>query len=250
MSATDPIKPLVIDPPERANSALVFLHGFGDRGDSPLLVFVALPDTLTLESFTGYQNLADQIHKAGKLQAMRFVFPTASFRQDEGERAWYPLKSVHMDDDTLGDLEDYREAVHIAEDLIRKQEKAGIPRSRIVLGGFSQGSAVTFLWSILNQNQPQERIAGLVCIAGYVPMRGKFKDIVESDRALLADQPLVIIHGQQDSMLPLWVARKGIPVLEELGFEVNWAEVAGMQHNVPGQAIRILCRFLESVLEQ
>lgn len=241
------IPPVIIESPEKADSAVVFLHGFGDEGSSArqccframwLLIFLA----------AGYQNLAEQIHKAGKLQTTRFIYPTAPYSHNEGERAWYPLKTGHMDEDVHGDLEDYMPAVKTADDLIAEQESAGISRSRIFLGGFSQGSAVTHLWSILKQEKSTKRIAGLLSVAGYMPMRGKFKELAQSDAKVIRNQPFVVIHGQQDTMLPLWVAQKGIPILEDLGFEVNWAVIPDMRHDIPGKALGMVCQFIESVL--
>lgn len=109
---------------------------------------------------------------------------------------------------------------------------------------------MTSLWGILRQKRKEDRIAGLVLTAGYVPLRGRYKDIVESDPECIKDQPLLILHGDADTLLPLWVAMKGKPVLEKVGFEVNYVTIPEMRHDVPGRAIGYLCMFLESVLAE
>ena len=126
----------------------------------------------------------------------------------------------------------------------------GIPRSRIVLGGFSQGSAITILWGLLNQRNEENKLAALAMVAGYVPLRGSLERLIKSDKQAIKDQPIVVIHGQDDSLIPMWVAQKGIKLLEELGFEVNWAAVKGLGHSTNGEALGMLCQFLESVLNE
>lgn len=183
---------------------------------------------------------------------MRFVFPTAPFNKDASERAWYPPVSPHFEDESgnADDLKDYLSAIEIAEALVKHEVDSGIPRSRIVLGGFSQGGAVTVLWALLNQRTQEEKLAGLVSFASYVPMRGTLDQILKSDKAVIKDQPIVVIHGQEDTLIPLWVAQKGIAKLEKLGFEVNWAALPGMRHNTTGQSLGMLCQFLESVFNE
>lgn len=174
--------------------------------------------------------------------------------KDAGERAWYMPIPV-QDADAEGDLTQYEPAIDLADKLIQEQIDSGISRNRIILGGFSQGSAVTALWSITKQkeeNAVRKRIAGLVMIAGYVPMRAKFDKVTveQGTRATIKDQPLLVIHGQEDTLIPPWVMQKGLPVLQEAGFEVNWALLPEMRHNVPGAALGALCTFLQSVLEE
>lgn len=79
-------------------------------------------------------------------------------------------------------------------------------------------------------------------------MRGSIDRLIKSDKSVIKDQPIVVIHGQEDTLIPLWVAQNGITKLEELGFEVNWAALPGMRHNTTGQSLGMLCQFLESVL--
>jgi predicted esterase len=197
--------------------------------------------------FNSYSNLAEQIQKAGLLPRTRFIFPSADFNKDAGERAWYIPIPV-QDQDTHGSLNAYEPSIDIAESLIQEQVKSGISRNRIVLGGFSQGSAITSLWAITKQKSEKDRIAGLVMIAGYVPMRGKFEELItEEARKAIKDEPLLIIHGQDDTLVAPWVMKEGVPVLEKAGFGVDWALLPNMRHNITGQAIGGLCSFLRDV---
>lgn len=88
-----------------------------------------------------------------------------------------------------------------------------------------------------------------MCVGGYIPFIGKMDDIITSEKEVLKDQPVLILHGQNDTLVPPWVALKAPPLLESVGYEVNYAMIPGMQHNMTGQTVGALCMFLESVLE-
>lgn len=198
---------------------------------------------------SSYQNLADQIHKAGRLPTTRFIFPSAESNKDAGERAWYIPVPV-QDSDPQGDLSSYEPAINTADELIKEQEQSGIPRSRIVLGGFSQGSAITALWSITRQKTSSDRIAGLALVAGYVPMRAQFDDLIQqANRETIKDQPMLVVHGQDDTLIQPWVMKEGIPVLEKAGFDVTWALLPDMRHNVTGHCLAGLCKFLQDMFK-
>lgn len=153
-----------------------------------------------------------------------------------------------QDSDPQGDLSSYEPAIDIADSLIKEQEQSGIPRSRIVLGGFSQGSAVTALWSITRQKTTSDKIAGLALVAGYVPMRAKFDNLIQdANRDHIKDQPMVVVHGQDDTLIQPWVMQEGVPILEKAGFDLSWALLPEMRHNVTGQCIAGLCKFLEDM---
>lgn len=57
--------------------------------------------------------------------------------------------------------------------LIEKEVSAGIPPERIVLGGFSQGAAMTLLTGLTNER----RLGGLAVLSGKLPLKGKFKSV-------------------------------------------------------------------------
>jgi len=55
--------------------------------------------------------------------------------------------------------------------FIQEEVKKGIPRSRIIVGGFSQGGA-TALYSLLAF--PQEPVAGIVALSSWLPLHKHF----------------------------------------------------------------------------
>ena len=58
-------------------------------------------------------------------------------------------------------------------EIISEEVDNGIPASRIVLGGFSQGGAMSLLTGLTSER----KLAGLAVLSGWVPLREKFKAV-------------------------------------------------------------------------
>lgn len=81
-------------------------------------------------------------------------------------------------------------------------------------------------------------------------MRAQFDDLIqEANRETIRDQPMLVVHGQDDTLIQPWVMKEGIPVLEKAGFDVTWALLPDMRHNVTGHCLAGLCKFLQDMFE-
>jgi poly(3-hydroxybutyrate) depolymerase len=65
------------------------------------------------------------------------------------------------------------QTVHSLNQLITAEVDAGIPANRIVLGGFSQGAAMTVLTGLT----AERKLAGLAVLSGWLPLREKIKAV-------------------------------------------------------------------------
>jgi predicted esterase len=63
--------------------------------------------------------------------------------------------------------------VHSLNQLITTEVDNTIPESRIVLGGFSQGGAM----SLLTGFTTDRRLAGVAVLSGWLPLRAKFASV-------------------------------------------------------------------------
>jgi lysophospholipase-1 len=57
--------------------------------------------------------------------------------------------------------------------LISAEIESGINPERIVIGGFSQGAAISVLTAITNER----KLAGAACLSGWVLLRHKIKTV-------------------------------------------------------------------------
>lgn len=173
--------------------------------------------------------------------AIRFVFPHAPVRAvtiNNGVRmrAWYDI--VDMDLARRADASGVDESVAQVEALIAREVERGVPASRIVLAGFSQGGAVT-LAAGLRRAEP---LAGLVALSTYLPMAQRL--LGEATVAARA-QPVFMAHGTQDPVVPFAAGQRSAQALRDLGLDVDW-HAYPMAHAVCPEEIADLGLWLES----
>lgn len=204
-------------------SSIIVLHGLGADGND----FVPIAQELRLES----------------VGPVRFVFPHAPLRPvtingGMTMRAWYDLldASLVRREDEAG----LRASRLDIEALIAQERARGIPASRIVLAGFSQGCAMTLLTGLRHA----ERLAGLVGMSGYLPLADT--SAAERSAASMA-LPVFLAHGRGDAVVPLARATAARDTLQALGCVVDWHEYP-MAHSVCPQEVADLNRWLLKVL--
>jgi predicted esterase len=66
-----------------------------------------------------------------------------------------------------------RETVSSLNQVIKSEMDSGIPSSRIILGGFSQGGAMALLTGMTRE----AKLAGVAVLSGWLPLRTKFKEV-------------------------------------------------------------------------
>ena len=213
-----------IETAPQPTASIVILHGLGADGND----FVPVAHELDLAA----------------VGPVRFVFPTAPTRPvtiNGGYvmRAWYDilgLDSHQQREDEAG----LRQSQALVDGLIAKEKARGIPASRIVLAGFSQGCAMTLMTGLRHH----ERLAGLVGLSGYLPLAAK----AEAERhAANRDVPIFLAHGTADPVIPIARARQSRDVLSAMGHAAEWHEYP-MPHSVCAEEIRDLNRWLLGVL--
>ncbi|TDK22724.1 carboxylesterase [Luteimonas aestuarii] len=171
--------------------------------------------------------------------AIRFVFPHAPVRAvtiNNGMRmrAWYDIRDFDLAN--RADEQGVMESVAQVEALIAREQARGVPASRIVLAGFSQGGAIA-LAAGLRRTEP---LAGLVGLSTYLPA-------AQSAAAALADgataQPVFMAHGSQDPVVPLAAGEQSAALLQRLGFEVAFHRYP-MPHSVCAEEVAALGDWL------
>lgn len=207
-------------PPE---AVVIWLHGMGvDNTD-----FAPFPDEIL--DFGG--------------PVCRFMLPNAPVREISAHpgyplRAWYDVRSDKIDDneDRLG-IRETAAKIHL---LIKEVEKAGIPRNRIFLGGFSQGAA-SALYAGLREEEP---IAGIIALSGYLPLAGSlFAEITDAGR----QTPVFMAHGLFDSVISPLTAQRSAQVIKELNPTFRWHPF-DMDHEICQEELASLSQFIRAQL--
>ena len=171
--------------------------------------------------------------------ALRFVFPHAPVRpvtinNRVPMRAWYDI--VDTDLANRADEAGVAESMQQVEALVAREGDRGVPRSRVVLAGFSQGGAVALAAGL----RSAEPLGGLVALSTYVPSAHTARDVLAAGAAR---QPVFMAHGSQDPVVPFKAGQQSAALLRELGFDVDW-HAYPMPHSVCAEEIRDLGDWL------
>jgi phospholipase/carboxylesterase len=119
-------------------------------------------------------------------------------------------------------------------------EALGVPRGRTVLGGFSQGTAMTYATAFA---KGRERPAGIVAMSGFVPG----VDGLEIDLSDVGGYPVAIAHGSQDPVISVRFGRDARARFEAAGADVLWRE-SPMAHTIDPRFVSDLVRWLPRVV--
>jgi phospholipase/carboxylesterase len=217
------LETIAIDTAPNPGACLIVLHGLGADGND----FVPFVEELDL----------------GTVGPVRFVFPHAPMRPvtiNAGYvmRAWYDI--VGNDPVRREDEAGLRASQTEIEALIQREVAGGIPASRIVLAGFSQGCALALLTGLRHR----ERLAGIAGLSGYLPLAAT---TAAERSAANRDLPIFLAHGRFDPVIPFESAVASRDALRSLGHPVEWHEYP-MQHAVCAQEAADLERWLLQVL--
>ncbi len=218
-----PLETIEVETSPKPNAAVIWLHGLGADGHD-------------------FEPVVPEIVR-GKERAWRFVFPHAPHRPvtingGMSMRAWYDIAG--LDRTAAEDAVGFRETDAHVRQLIGSEIARGIPASRVVLAGFSQGGAV----SLYTATRYEERLAGVMALSCYLP----FASSLSAERAP-ANQgtPIFMAHGLSDPMLPIGMGLSSRDFLKKLGYAVEWHQYP-MAHSVCQAEIADIREFLFRVL--
>ena len=131
-------------------------------------------------------------------------------------------------------LPSYRQASAF---LDRLASETGIPPERTLLGGFSQGSMMSYA---LGLGADRPRPAGLIALSGFVPTVEGLE--LDFNRPL---PPIAIGHGTFDPVIGVEWGRRAKELLEQAGAEVVYRE-SPLPHTVDPAFLRELRPWLRA----
>ena len=217
---TKPLETIEIATGPAPSASVIWMHGLGADGND----FAPLADEIELPI------------------GVRYIFPHApmmpvSINGGYVMRAWYDISDAAIRREDEAGVRASQAAI---EQLIAAEVARGIPASRIVLAGFSQGGAVAFQTGL---RHPQ-RLAGIMALSTYLPLAGT----VEDERsAANRDLPVFMAHGSVDPVISISRAQQSRKMLEALGYPLEWHEYP-MPHSVCPQEITDISDWLVRTL--
>jgi phospholipase/carboxylesterase len=206
-----------IEPAASAAGSVVWLHGLGASGHD-------------------FEDIVPMLERPD----VRFVFPHAPSRPVTINMglimpAWYDIAS-------LDERRSHANARHVAESseqvaaLLEREQERGVPSSRIVLAGFSQGGAIALHLG----TRYAKPLLGILVLSAYE----LFPD-ARADEASSANRttPMLFCHGTHDPMVPLARGREAYAAHRSTEREAEWHEFP-MAHQVCLPEIEVIRDWL------
>ncbi|MBW4050936.1 MAG: carboxylesterase [Proteobacteria bacterium] len=207
----------------RPTACIVWLHGVGADGHQ-------------------FEPLASQL-ACPSSPALRFVIPHAPWRRitlcnGERMRGWYDLRNV--DRQLQQDEEAIRASCAAVGALLRRECERGIPSRRIVLGGFSQGAAMSLF---IGPRFPA-KLAGVIALSGYRLIASSFQ---AERQACNADTPFFLAHGTGDPVIAARDGELARDMLRAQGYGVEWRTYP-IGHEISTEELAAVAAFLARIL--
>ncbi|KAI1212565.1 Phospholipase/carboxylesterase [Annulohypoxylon truncatum] len=207
--------PLLFPAAAKHTATVIFVHGLGDTG-------------------YGWASAVENWRRRQRLDEVKFILPHAPripVTAAEGMLmpGWYDIFALSGKTDDLRKDQDER-GILLSRDyfngLIQSEIDSGIPANRIVLGGFSQGGAISLFTGLTSKY----KLAGIVALSSYLLLDGKFSDFVkENDNN--HKTPILMCHGDEDQVVPTNFGKVSYELLKTRGFDVTMKIYPGMAHS-------------------
>jgi phospholipase/carboxylesterase len=210
-----------VEPQQKATASVIWLHGLGADGNDfvPIIPELKLPESLQV----------------------RFVFPNApsipiTINAGHIMPAWYDI--IEIDIERKVDNSQLLASAEQIKLLIDREIDRGIPSSKIVLAGFSQGGAVSYQ-TALTYMQP---LAGLLCLSTYFATHAIITPNIANKQL-----PIQIMHGSRDPMVPIAQGEKAHQLLTTMGYKTEY-KTYPMEHSVCPDEITDIAHWLVKIL--
>ncbi|NXY89479.1 LYPA1 thioesterase, partial [Alcedo cyanopectus] len=216
--------PAIVPAARKATAAVIFLHGLGDTGHG------------WSEALAGIKS-----------PHVKYICPHApvmpvSLNMNMAMPSWFDI--IGLSPDSQEDEAGIKQAAENVKALIDQEVKNGIPSNRIILGGFSQGGALS-LYTALTTHQ---KLAGVVALSCWLPLRASFPQGPIS--GVNKEIAVLQCHGDCDPLVPLMF---GSLTVEKLKSMVNPANVtfrtySGMMHSSCIEEMMDIKQFIDKHL--
>ncbi|KAH7238655.1 Phospholipase/carboxylesterase/thioesterase [Fusarium tricinctum] len=222
------IAPLVFPAASRHTATVIFVHGLGDTGN-------------------GWASAVENWRRREKLSEVKFILPHApeipiSVNMGMRMPGWFDIVNV----DSIirnEDAEGIKRSQKYFHDMIQEEVNAGIAPERIVLGGFSQGGAMSLLAGLTCTN----KLGGIIGLSSWLVLSKTFADMVKPTDAN-RQTPVMMFHGEADPIVPCQRGKLSADLLKGLGYDVKWKTYPGMQHSACIEELDEVEAFLQKQL--
>uniref|UniRef100_A0A671L446 palmitoyl-protein hydrolase n=1 Tax=Sinocyclocheilus anshuiensis TaxID=1608454 RepID=A0A671L446_9TELE len=206
---------------EKETAVVIFLHGLGDTGHG-------WADTMTSIRLPYIKYICPHAPRIPVTLNMKMTMPSCC----------YMLKFDYVA------LSIDHSFSSIVKAIIDHEVKNGIPSSRIILGGFSQGGALSLYTSLTSQ----QHLAGVVGLSCWLPLHKTFPQAASGSGN--KDTPILQCHGEMDPMIPVQFGAMTAEKLKTIisPQNVTFRTYPGLMHSSCPQEMSAVKEFIEKQL--
>ncbi|KAM9415178.1 acyl-protein thioesterase 2-like isoform 4-T6 [Salvelinus alpinus] len=209
---------------EKETAAVIFLHGLGDSGHG-------WADAMTAIRLPHVKYICPHAPRIPVTLNMKMTMPS-----------WFDL--MGLSPDSPEDEAGIKRAAENIKAIIDHEAKNGIPANRVLLGGFSQGGALSLYTALTCQQQ----LAGVVALSCWLPLHKSFPQAASASGN--RDMAILQCHGEMDPMIPV---QFGAMTAEKLKVIVNPQKITfrtypGLMHSSCPQEMAAVKEFIEKQL--
>lgn len=208
---------VVIEASAKHTATVIFFHGLGDTGH-------------------GWASSLAEI-KPAFVKLVCPTAPTIPVTLNSGFRmpAWFDLKGLDL---SAGeDTEGIQRAAATVQSLIEDEIKAGIPSNRVLIGGFSQGGALSLFSSLSTKHN----LAGVVALSCWLPLRDSFPAKIAGN----TETPILMCHGDSDPVVPHRWGQESAGLLKKFNKSVDFRSYKNMAHSSCDKEMMDVKAFIE-----
>lgn len=203
----------------KADSAVVFLHGYGADGADLLGIGEVLADHLPHTAF-----YAPNAPERSAMNPMGYQ--------------WFPIP--RMD----GSTEAQREAsMQVSLGLVNAYldkvlAETGVPADKLALIGFSQGT-------MMSLHVAPRRAEKLACVVGFSGLLMAPEKLAEE---IVTKPPVLLVHGEADPVVPFENMAKAAEGLDAAGIEVRVLACPHVPHSISPEGLGAALQMLKMSL--
>ena len=219
---SDSLPALVIEPEQKANASIIWLHGLGADGHD----FEPIVPNLVLKEGCNPRFIFPHAPSIAISMNMGYVMP-----------AWFDILGLDGGGRSINSHQLLASAMEVHK-LIDMEIEKGIDSERIVLVGFSQGGAVNYQAG-LTYDKP---LAGLLALSSFFPTADEVIPHPANQNL-----PILVCHGTADAVLDINLAEKSLEALKKMGYQPKYLTYL-MAHSVSVEQISDISDWLNAQL--
>ncbi|KAG2734636.1 hypothetical protein G9P44_002642 [Scheffersomyces stipitis] len=216
-----------------AKSALIFVHGLGDSG----------------EGWSWLHPLVQQKGIIKDADSINYIFPNApsipiTVNGGYVMPSWfdiYEFGNPNAKQDEVGFLK----SCDVLKALIEEQiDVHKIPAERIIIGGFSQGAAISLSTIALLDF----KIGGVVALSGFCPIKSSIEKLHDGKDANY-NTPIFQGHGVIDPLIPCSMGKETSEFFKSLGYhKLEFKTYDYVAHSTGEQELIDFMTFVGTIL--